>query len=92
MSEELDKAIKLIHEAIREARKTGWTQKLREQYILGVGMEENVCYGECTIIQHFFINEDEGKWEEYADGETWDEYINSEFKDNYTESDWEKFV
>ncbi len=52
-SEELTKAIKLIHSSVRESRVNSWTKELKERFILGVGMEESACYKNDTILQHF---------------------------------------
>jgi len=88
---EIEDGTKLINEAMEEALEKGWTNELKEKFVLGVGMENNGQFGDATIIQHFFIGqEDHDAWFEYAE-ETWEDYINEEFEDNFNKEYWEEF-
>ena len=88
---ELEHGVRLQKEAIEEAKEKGWTPELKEKYVVGVGMENNAMYGDCTIIQHCFIHDgNDDAWKEYA-GNTWEEYINEEFETYHPEKPEEEF-
>lgn len=74
---ELEAGKGLVESAISEAKKEGWTQELKSQFVFGCGMQDSAIYKVDTVLQNFFLKDD-GHWEEYSDI-SWEQYINNEF-------------